>query len=120
MSSGGLVSALSGCKKTMKFTWIGWPGKEVSLALPLIYDMRGRCRSVSSPGIRGKKVTDVKGESDWQKRRLIMQIPEEDRELVNRRLMDEYDCYPVYLADDLADRHYNGMCISPSFPLSSR
>ena len=26
MSSGGLVSALSGCKKTMKFTWIGWPG----------------------------------------------------------------------------------------------
>jgi hypothetical protein len=24
------VSALSGCKKTMKFTWIGWPGKEVS------------------------------------------------------------------------------------------
>jgi trehalose-6-phosphate synthase len=30
MSSGGLVSALSGCKKTMQFTWIGWPGKEVS------------------------------------------------------------------------------------------
>lgn len=30
MSSGGLVSALSGCKKTMSFTWIGWPGKEVS------------------------------------------------------------------------------------------
>ncbi|KAL6299294.1 glycosyltransferase family 20 protein [Sparassis latifolia] len=26
MSSGGLVSALSGCKKTMSFTWIGWPG----------------------------------------------------------------------------------------------
>jgi hypothetical protein len=46
-----------------------------------------------------------------------MQIPEEDRELVNRRLMDEYDCYPVYLADDLADRHYNGMSGSPSFPL---
>ena len=30
MSSGGLVSALSGCKKTMSFTWIGWPGKDVS------------------------------------------------------------------------------------------
>jgi trehalose 6-phosphate synthase len=29
MSSGGLVSALSGCKKTMSFTWIGWPGKDV-------------------------------------------------------------------------------------------
>ncbi|TFY80539.1 hypothetical protein EWM64_g3477 [Hericium alpestre] len=26
MSSGGLVSALSGTKKSMKFTWIGWPG----------------------------------------------------------------------------------------------
>jgi hypothetical protein len=27
MSSGGLVSALSGCKKQMDFTWIGWPGE---------------------------------------------------------------------------------------------
>ncbi|KAI8870678.1 hypothetical protein GQ42DRAFT_121901, partial [Ramicandelaber brevisporus] len=26
MSSGGLVSALSGAKKDMPFTWIGWPG----------------------------------------------------------------------------------------------
>lgn len=26
MSSGGLVSALSGLKKLMSFTWIGWPG----------------------------------------------------------------------------------------------
>jgi trehalose 6-phosphate synthase len=26
MSSGGLVSALSGFKKSMSFTWIGWPG----------------------------------------------------------------------------------------------
>jgi len=26
MSSGGLVSALSGLKKEMEFTWIGWPG----------------------------------------------------------------------------------------------
>jgi trehalose 6-phosphate synthase len=29
LSSGGLVSALSGCKKTMNFTWIGWPGLSV-------------------------------------------------------------------------------------------
>jgi trehalose 6-phosphate synthase len=28
MSSGGLVSALSGLKKMMTFTWIGWPGNE--------------------------------------------------------------------------------------------
>jgi trehalose 6-phosphate synthase len=27
MSSGGLVSALSGLKKMMSFTWIGWPGR---------------------------------------------------------------------------------------------
>jgi trehalose-6-phosphate synthase len=26
MSSGGLVSAISGLKKKMAFTWIGWPG----------------------------------------------------------------------------------------------
>ena len=32
MSSGGLVSALSGLKKMMTFTWIGWPGVEVPLA----------------------------------------------------------------------------------------
>ncbi len=42
-------------------------------------------------------------EVDWQ-------IPEEDREHVNARLLKEYDCYPVYLSDDLADRHYNGKC----------
>jgi trehalose-6-phosphate synthase len=29
MSSGGLVSALSGLKKMMSFTWIGWPGIDV-------------------------------------------------------------------------------------------
>lgn len=27
MSSGGLVTALSGLKKMMSFTWIGWPGE---------------------------------------------------------------------------------------------
>ncbi|KAJ1506003.1 Trehalose-6-P synthase/phosphatase complex synthase subunit [Coelomomyces lativittatus] len=30
MSSGGLVSALSGLKKEMSFTWIGWPGMNFS------------------------------------------------------------------------------------------
>lgn len=28
MSSGGLVSALSGLKKSICFSWIGWPGGE--------------------------------------------------------------------------------------------
>lgn len=31
MSSGGLVSALSGCKKYMSFTWIGWTGFYIPL-----------------------------------------------------------------------------------------
>jgi trehalose 6-phosphate synthase len=31
MSSGGLVSALSGCKKFMSFIWIGWPGFNIPL-----------------------------------------------------------------------------------------
>ncbi|OCF30808.1 alpha,alpha-trehalose-phosphate synthase [UDP-forming] 1 [Kwoniella heveanensis CBS 569] len=72
MSSGGLVSALSGCKKTMSFTWIGWPGKD---------------------------------------------IPMQDRDHVNKRLLEEYNCYPVYLSDELADRHYNGFSNSILWPL---
>ncbi|WVQ85139.1 alpha,alpha-trehalose-phosphate synthase [UDP-forming] [Cryptococcus sp. DSM 104549] len=72
MSSGGLVSALSGCKKTMSFTWIGWPGKDIPVA---------------------------------------------DREVVNSRLLKEYNCYPVYLSDELADRHYNGFSNSILWPL---
>ena len=32
LSSGGLVSALSGLKKLMSFTWIGWPGTYICLA----------------------------------------------------------------------------------------
>lgn len=38
-----------------------------------------------------------------------VQIPEADKAHVNKRLLEEFDCYPVYLADELADRHYNGM-----------
>lgn len=29
MSSGGLVTALSGLKKTTQFKWFGWPGLEI-------------------------------------------------------------------------------------------
>ncbi|KAJ1672987.1 Trehalose-6-P synthase/phosphatase complex synthase subunit, partial [Spiromyces aspiralis] len=32
LSSGGLVSALSGLKKEMSFTWAGWPGVDFSPA----------------------------------------------------------------------------------------
>ena len=63
MSSGGLVSALSGLKRMMKFKWIGWPG---------IY------------------------------------IPEEDRALVQKELLEKHSCLPVFIDDDIADMHYNG------------
>ena len=72
MSSGGLVSALSGCKKSMSFTWIGWPG---------------------------------------------FYIPEKDRPIVDRRLMDEFACQAVYLDDDLAEKYYNGFSNSILWPL---
>lgn len=45
----------------------------------------------------------------------------QDRETVNRRLLEEYNCYPVYLSDELADSHYNGKSLSPlTLPLSTR
>jgi len=72
MSSGGLVSALSGLKKTTTFKWFGWPGIEV---------------------------------------------PEAEREFVNAKLKDEYSTVPVYLSDELADRHYNGFSNSILWPL---
>jgi len=72
MSSGGLVSALSGCKRSMAFTWIGWPG---------------------------------------------FYIPPEDREEVDKHLMDEFACQAVHLSDEVADSHYNGFSNSIIWPL---
>jgi trehalose 6-phosphate synthase len=63
MSSGGLVTGLSGLAKSTTFQWFGWPGQE---------------------------------------------IPPDEIETVNKRLKDEYNAIPVYVEDDLADRHYNG------------
>ncbi|KAF8273298.1 alpha-trehalose-phosphate synthase TPS1 subunit [Lactarius quietus] len=40
MSSGGLVSFLSGTKKSMSFTWIGWPGFFIPLKDRPIVDKR--------------------------------------------------------------------------------
>lgn len=49
--------------------------------------------------------------------RPLRQIPVEDREEVNATLLKEYQCYPVYLSNDLADRHYNGFSNSILWPL---
>lgn len=44
-------------------------------------------------------------------------IPENERETVSKRLMDEYSCLPVYVSDEIADRHYNGFSNSILWPL---
>jgi len=63
MSSGGLVTGLSGLAKTTTFQWYGWPGLEV---------------------------------------------PEAEAAPMVKRLKDEHGAVPVFIDDELADRHYNG------------
>lgn len=63
MSSGGLVTGLSGLAKATKFQWYGWPGLEV---------------------------------------------PEAEQGGLAKQLEDEHGATPVFIDDELADRHYNG------------
>ncbi|KAJ5503941.1 hypothetical protein N7463_006815 [Penicillium fimorum] len=72
MSSGGLVSGLSGLSKSTTFQWYGWPGLEV---------------------------------------------PEPEIPVVTQRLKEEYGAVPVFIDDELADRHYNGFSNSILWPL---
>jgi Trehalose-6-phosphate synthase len=75
MSSGGLVSGLSGLSKSTTFQWYGWPGLEV---------------------------------------------PEPEIPVVKQRLKEEYGAVPVFIDDELADRHYNGFSsqlLLPATPL---
>ncbi|KAK3618535.1 Trehalose-6-P synthase/phosphatase complex synthase subunit [Elasticomyces elasticus] len=72
MSSGGLVSGLSGLKKTTQFQWYGWPGQE---------------------------------------------LPENEIPKVRERLLNEFAAVPIFINDDLADRHYNGFSNSILWPL---
>lgn len=60
MSSGGLVSGLSGMTKDTTFHWFGWPGLEV---------------------------------------------PEGDIEKVTKELEEKYQAVPIWLPDEMADRH---------------
>jgi len=69
MSSGGLVTGLSGLSKTTSFQWYGWPGLEV---------------------------------------------PDAEAGPMITRLQDEYNAHPVFVDDELADRHYNGFASKPS------
>lgn len=72
MSSGGLVTGLSGLSKTMTYEWYGWPG---------------------------------------------LQVPEAELDLVRDRLKKECDAHPVFVDDDLADKHYNGFSNEILWPL---
>ncbi|KAF1356635.1 glycosyl transferase [Delphinella strobiligena] len=72
MSSGGLVSGLSGLSKSTKFQWYGWPG---------------------------------------------LQVPEQETSLLEGRLWKEYGAVPIFMDDELADRHYNGFSNSILWPL---
>jgi trehalose 6-phosphate synthase len=63
MSSGGLVTGLSGLAKSTTFQWYGWPGLE---------------------------------------------IPKDEISEVTGKLKDEFNAVPVFMDDELADRHYNG------------
>nr|POE93561.1 alpha,alpha-trehalose-phosphate synthase [udp-forming] 1 [Quercus suber] len=72
MSSGGLVSGLSGLSKTTKFQWYGWPG---------------------------------------------VQVPDNEIVHVKKRLLDEYSAVPIFMDDELSDRHYNGFSNSILWPL---
>ena len=72
MSSGGLVTGLSGLGKTTKFCWYGWPGLE---------------------------------------------IPEDEIKEVTTKLEDDYNAKPVFMSDELADRHYNGFSNAIMWPL---
>ncbi len=63
MSSGGLVTGLSGLAKSTTFQWYGWPGLE---------------------------------------------IPKDEISDVSGKLKDEFNAVPVFMDDELADRHYNG------------
>jgi trehalose 6-phosphate synthase len=60
MSSGGLVTGLSGLTKSTTFTWLGWTGLEV---------------------------------------------PESDVEKVTEELKEKFGAVPVWLPDDLMDKH---------------
>ncbi|KAK0624944.1 family 20 glycosyltransferase [Bombardia bombarda] len=72
MSSGGLVTGLSGLSKTTSFQWYGWPGLEV---------------------------------------------PDNEAGPMRQRLKEEYNAVPVFVDDELADRHYNGFSNSILWPL---
>lgn len=59
MSSGGLVSALSGLKKETEFTWFGWPGMELSPAEQAVVKKQLRDRHSCVPVFLDDHLADM-------------------------------------------------------------
>lgn len=198
MSSGGLVSALSGCKKQMDFTWIGWPGgcclslSSAFCACLLVCLLCSEAEAMVDLVMHDKK---QQAGMDYYKTTILtafvslypllfclppfmqppqppssldylgamlsmhalrslfctnnctihsfsytssnpfsyqinhpssciiplsstgVDVPEAERETVSKRLMEEYSCKPVFVSDEIADRHYNGFSNSILWPL---
>ncbi|RAO72475.1 uncharacterized protein BHQ10_008487 [Talaromyces amestolkiae] len=72
MSSGGLVTSLSGLTKTTEFRWFGWPGMDPK-------------------------------------------EPEEQEEI--RRSLASHNAIPVFLDEELAQKHYNGFSNQILWPI---
>lgn len=79
ISSGGLVSALAGVQKSMKFVWIGWPGKQrLMIYLSNIHTYVG------------------------------IDVADDERSSFCETLFKEHSSIPVFIDKQTSDLHYNG------------
>jgi trehalose 6-phosphate synthase len=46
-----------------------------------------------------------------------MELDPEDQNIVKAQLYEKYSAVPVFLSDDIADKHYNGFSNSILWPL---
>ena len=46
-----------------------------------------------------------------------LEIPEAEQDHLRKRLKDEYDAYPIFMSEELSEKHYNGFSNSIMWPL---
>ena len=46
-----------------------------------------------------------------------MELPVEEQAIVRKELLEQYSCTPVFINNDVADKHYNGFSNSILWPL---
>lgn len=44
-------------------------------------------------------------------------VPVQDRELVRRKMENEFNCYPIFISEDLSERYYEGFANKTLWPL---